>query len=132
MRYLIACVLAMLLIGCSNEAQLLDEAISASRQGLSLSAEQDPERQQEGRARLEHAEAIYARLLEADQTNQVYLNNYGWVLMHLGRHDEAAAYLERAGCDENCRRQSWNATAVSINHAHLERSNAAQADLADQ
>lgn len=103
MKKIIIVLMVFTLFGCSENQNRLNEAISASKEGLTLiKKSKDAEElkkdsiHKEGIAALQKAKALYEALLKSEPNNGMYNNNYGWVLMQLKEYDEAEKYLKIA------------------------------------
>lgn len=90
MKKTILAAIILALIGGSENAQKLDTAINASRDGLALIKDSKVD---EGRKKLLEAKNHYAELVASAPQNGLYNNNYGWMLMKLGEYEEAEKYL---------------------------------------
>ena len=74
----------VVLAGCGQESDLLQQAIELSQQ-----------------SKFDEAKMAYEELLEMDSDNPLYRNNYGWVLLKLGEYTEAREHLEFAAKHED-------------------------------
>lgn len=81
------------LVGCGGTGGELDNAISLSRDGLSLIEQSKSEKLEaterenilkNGNEKLNQSKEIYKTLISDEPENGVYLNNYGWVQMKSG------------------------------------------------